>query len=140
MNPLDILGIVIIGLAAGTISGLFGIGGGALLVPAMVLLLGFQQHLAQGTSLMVIIPTTALGAYTHYRNGFTRARAAAALAVGGIVGALIGSHGALAIDTQTLRTIFVLYLIFTGLRMSLPAGMSFSGVARRLAGRSDVRG
>ncbi len=132
MSPLSGAEFVLIGLAAGTIAGLFGIGGGALLVPAMVLLLGFQQHLAQGTSLFVIIPTAALGAYTHYRHGLTRVRAAAALAVGGIVGAFIGGHGALALDTHTLRTVFVLYLIFTGIRMSLPAGTSFSSIARRV--------
>ena len=61
MTPTDVLLIFGVGLLAGVLSGLFGVGGGVLLVPAMVIVLGYGQHLAQGTSLLVIIPTAIAG-------------------------------------------------------------------------------
>lgn len=70
MTAGEIALIIAIGVATGVFSGLMGIGGGLLMVPAMVLLLGYDQHLAEGTSLLVIIPTAAVAAYAHYRNGY----------------------------------------------------------------------
>lgn len=116
--------VALLGLAAGGLAGLFGVGGGVLMVPGMVLVLGFGQHLAQGTSLLVIIPTAIIGTYTHWRNGYVDLRRSAVLATGGILGAVIGGSIALGVDGVTLRRIFVAYLALMGIGMLLPKGTS----------------
>jgi uncharacterized protein len=112
---------VALGAGSGVVSGLLGVGGGVLMVPGMVLFLGLNQHTAEGTSLMVIIPTALVGAYTLYRRGNVLLLAAAILGAGGVAGAVIGSHIALAVPSHTLRVIFALYLILIGVRMAIPA-------------------
>jgi len=111
---------IALGVGSGVVSGLLGVGGGVLMVPGMVLLLSMTQHVAEGTSLLVIIPTALVGAYTHWRNGYVLLRVAAILGVAGIFGALIGSHIALAVPSHTLRVLFALYLLVTGVRMAMP--------------------
>lgn len=110
------LGLVI-GLVTGLVSGLLGIGGGIVMVPAMVLALGLSQHLAQGTSLLVIIPTAAAGSITHFRMGNIRLRIATQLALGGVLGAAGGAGLALLAPDAALRLLFALFLLYTGLRM-----------------------
>src|SRR3989442_11941683 len=87
---LVVLGLAI-GLVTGVLSGLLGIGGGLVMVPAMVLVLGLSQHLAQGTSLFVIVPTAAAGSVTHLRLGNIRLAVAGSLAPGGPPGARAGA-------------------------------------------------
>lgn len=116
----DLVQLALIGLAAGFLAGLLGIGGGVLMVPAMVLLLGFDQHVAQGTSLLVIIPAALSGSYTHHRNGRLFLRDAAILAAGGVIGAVIGSVFALSIEDDILRRLFAGFLLITAARMLLP--------------------
>ena len=101
VDPLTVLTLLAIGVAAGFLAGLLGVGGGILLVPAMVLLLGFDQHVAQGTSLVVIVPAAMIGTWTHYRRGTIRPRDAVLVAAGGVVGAAIGSLSALSIDDSS---------------------------------------
>lgn len=108
---------LIIGIVAGVLSGLLGIGGGAVMVPAMTLLIGLSQHVAQGTSLLVIIPTAVSGSIAHYRMGNIRVPTAAWLSVGGVLGAVAGAVLALASSDELLRALFGTYLAFTGLRM-----------------------
>lgn len=117
---LELAELVVIGLAAGFLAGLLGVGGGVLMVPAMVLLLGFDQHVAQGTSLLVIIPAALSGSYTHYRNGRLVLRDAAFLAAGGVIGAVVGSLTALSIEDELLRRLFAGFLLIAGLRIVLP--------------------
>lgn len=108
-----------IGLAAGTISGLFGVGGGILMVPAAVLLLGATQHLAEGTSLVVIVPTALVGAVQYCRHGNVDFRMAAGFAVGALVGAyLIGAPLAHRIEPDRLKLMFGILMIVVGLRMT----------------------
>ena len=114
-------GAVLIGIVSGVLSGMLGVGGGVLMVPGMVLLLGMGQHVAEGTSLLVIIPTAVVGAATHWRHGYVLLVAAAILGGAGIAGAVIGSHIALAINASTLRVIFAAYLVISGVRMLVPA-------------------
>ncbi len=116
----ELAGLAAVGLAAGFLAGLLGIGGGVVMVPAMVLIFGFDQHVAQGTSLLVIIPAALTGSYTHHRNGRLVLRDAAWLAAGGVIGALIGSVSALSLDDTVLRRLFAAFLILTALRMLLP--------------------
>jgi len=108
---------VALGIVAGVLSGLLGIGGGAIMVPAMTLLMGLSQHVAQGTSLLVIIPTAISGSITHFRMGNIRLPTAAWLSLGGVVGAVAGALLALASPDQVLRLLFGGYLAFTGVRM-----------------------
>lgn len=122
----DLVQLALIGLAAGFLAGLLGIGGGVVMVPAMVLLLGFDQHVAQGTSLVVIIPAALSGSYTHHRNGRLFLRDAAILAAGGVIGAVFGSVFALSIDEDVLRRLFAGFLLIIAGRMLLP-GRLFRG-------------
>jgi uncharacterized membrane protein YfcA len=108
---------LVVGAGAGVLSGLLGIGGGAVMVPAMTLLMGLSQHLAQGTSLLVIIPTAISGSITHFRMGNIRIQTAGWLSVGGVLGAVAGALLALASPDQLLRFLFGAYLAFTGVRM-----------------------
>jgi uncharacterized protein len=114
--PLWLIALVV-GAVAGVLSGLLGIGGGAIMVPAMTLLMGLSQHLAQGTSLLVIIPTAIAGSITHFRMGNIRLETAAWLSAGGIVGAVAGASLALASPDELLRLLFGSYLAVTGARM-----------------------
>lgn len=120
MNPAGVslwVMALVIGAAAGVLSGLLGIGGGAVMVPAMTLLMGLSQHVAQGTSLLVIIPTAISGSITHFRMGNIRLNTAGWLSVGGVVGAVAGAFLALASPDQLLRLLFGAYLALTGVRM-----------------------
>jgi uncharacterized membrane protein YfcA len=113
---LVVLGLAI-GLVTGVLSGLLGIGGGLIMVPAMALILGLSQHLAQGTSLFVIVPTAAAGSVTHLRLGNIRPAVAGWLAIGGVVGVVAGAMVALLVPDQGLRILFALFLLYTGSRM-----------------------
>jgi len=115
-------GLAVLGLTAGFLAGLLGIGGGVLMVPAMVLLFGFDQHVAQGTSLLVIIPAAITGSYTHHRNGRLVLRDAAMLAAGGVIGAVIGSVFALSIEDELLRKLFAAFLLVSAIRILWPNG------------------
>jgi len=119
-DPLTLAALLAIGLAAGFLAGLLGIGGGILIVPALVLLLGFDQHLAQGTSLVVIIPAALAGSVTHYRRGRLQLRDAAFVAAGGVVGAAIGSLSALSLDDLLLQRLFAVVLLVVAVRMLVP--------------------
>ncbi len=121
MSAGTIVVAVLLGVGSGVVSGMLGVGGGILMVPGMVLLLGLTQHVAEGTSLLVIIPTAIVGAYTLWRSGYVLLLTAAMLGASGILGALAGSHIALSVPSGTLRILFVVYLFVMGARMVLPA-------------------
>ena len=108
-----------IGVVSGVISGLLGVGGGTILVPGLVLVTGFAQQLAQGTSLAVILPSSAAGAVAHARQGHVRSRVLPPVLGGSIVGSWAGGAGALALPGQTLRIIFSVVLLFMGARFVL---------------------
>jgi uncharacterized membrane protein YfcA len=108
---------VIGGFAIGVTSGVVGIGGGVLMVPLMVLGFGFPQHLAQGTSLAAIIPTAAVGAATHQRQGNVLWRAALLVGAAGVVGAVAGALVALSIPRDVLGRVFGAFLIFSAWRL-----------------------
>lgn len=111
------VGIAAFGVAVGVLSALFGIGGGIVMVPFMVLLLEGSQHLAEGTSLLVIVPTAIAGVIAHSKRGFVDFRVAAWLAAGGVVGAFIGARIALASAGETLQIYFAVFLVLMGARL-----------------------
>lgn len=106
-----------IGLVAGLASGLAGIGGGVVMVPAMVFLMGFEQHIAQGTSLLAIVFTSISGTVVNRRNEHVDVRNA--LLIGGI-GALVAfgaARFANTVDADLLRRLFGGLILFSGARM-----------------------
>lgn len=109
--------IVAAGVLVGVLSALFGVGGGILMVPFMVLALHEQQHLAEGTSLLVIMPTAVAGVLAHRRRGYVSFRTALLLAAGGIGGAWLGAFIALRLSADVLQTIFGVVMAFTGVRV-----------------------
>jgi uncharacterized membrane protein YfcA len=111
-----ILSLVLIGILAGILSGLVGVGGGVIMVPLLVLLLGFSQHQAQGTSLAVlVVPVTAVAVYNYYKEGFIDWRYAAIIAVFFVIGGYFGSKIAIGLDQRMLKKIFgVILLLIAG--------------------------
>ena len=105
-----------VGLFTGIVSGLMGIGGGNIMVPASTILLGLTQHVAQGVSLIVIVPTAISGAWSHYKRGNVATRVAMLLAPGAAVGGLIGASIAQGLDRDTLRVVFGVLLFYFSLR------------------------
>jgi uncharacterized membrane protein YfcA len=105
------------GIGVGILSGLLGIGGGVVLVPGLILLFGFSQVEAQGTSLAVLIPPIGIfAAIIYYQHGFVRLPVVGVIALGFMVGALLGAKLVPLLPLESLRTIFghlLLYLGFT---------------------------
>lgn len=109
--------IVLSGVAAGVLSGTMGIGGGVLMVPIMVVGFGFSQTLAQGTSLAAIVPISAVGAFTHFRQGNVLIRAGIVM---GLVGAPLAALGALLaqhVPGPLLGRLFGIFLLFSAYRI-----------------------
>lgn len=98
-----------LGLSAGVLAGLFGVGGGILFVPTLVAL-GLGQVEAQATSLLAILPTVAAGAWNQNRFGNLRARTALAIGVASIIGVEIGARTATALPEDVLRRLFAVLL------------------------------
>lgn len=120
MNTSIIIALIVIGLLAGILSGIMGVGGGVVMVPLMILLLGFNQHEAQGTSLAVLaVPVTFLAAYNYYNEGFVNWKDAALIAVFFIVGGYVGSKMAVNLDQKTLRRIFGGILLVISVKLLL---------------------
>ena len=114
-------GLLLIGICAGTASGFLGIGGGVILVPALVFALGFSQHLAQGTSLAtLVLPIGIFAAWNYYRSGHVNVAAALLLGLGFAIGGLLGSHFAMELPDKALKRVFALLLF------GLAAKMMFS--------------
>ncbi len=109
------IAVVLLGLAVGVLVGLMGVGGGVLLVPALVHLLRMDQHLAQGTSLFLQLPPIGLGALILYwRKGHVDLRAGLTCAAGILVAGYFGSRVAIVLPSQHLRGLFGLFLIVAG--------------------------
>lgn len=111
---MQILIILTLGLVVGVLVGLLGIGGGVVLVPAMVYLLGYDQHLAQGTSLFILLPPIGLGALREYwKNGQVDLRAGIFCAIGFLFGGYAGGVIAVPLPSRDLRGIFGFFLILS---------------------------
>jgi uncharacterized membrane protein YfcA len=104
------------GVVVGALSALLGVGGGLLMVPFIVLVLSRDQHVAEGTSLLVIVPTAVVGTIAHVRSRYVSFRHAAPLALGGIAGVALGATLALATTPERLRLAFGVFLGLMGAR------------------------
>jgi uncharacterized membrane protein YfcA len=110
--------LLLVGFLVGMVSGVVGIGGGILFIPALVWLLGMNQHKAQGTSLgALLLPVGAFAFWEYYRKGNADLRVALMLAAGFLVGGYFGAVGAQQIPELWLRRIFALTLVAVGGRM-----------------------
>ncbi len=116
--------ISLAGLAIGFLSGLTGVGGGVFLVPTMVVGFGLAQRIAQGTSLVAILPTAVVGAITHYRHGNVDLRSSMRIASAGVPAALVGAALALWLPERILLGLFGLFLLFATYR-TWPRRMDF---------------
>jgi uncharacterized protein len=107
---------IVIGLLGGVASGLFGVGGGIVIVPALIYWAGFTQHMATGTSLAVLLPPIGLaGALEYYRHGNVDFRAALIVASSMLIGAWVGARWANQIRGPYLRLMFGLFICALGL-------------------------
>ena len=114
---------LLIGLAAGVLSGLFGVGGGILIVPALVLLADFPAKTALGTSLgALLLPVGLLGAYTYWQHGHLVIRSSLFIALGLFVGAYAGARLAQVIPGHTLQRMFAVFIVIMAVRLWIEAG------------------
>jgi uncharacterized membrane protein YfcA len=115
---MNILLYLILGLVAGTFSGLIGIGGGTIIVPVLVFLFGLSQHQAQGTTLALLVPPIGfLAAWTYYKQGYVDLRIAALICVGFFLGGLVGAKLATKLSNVVLERIFGIALLLISLKM-----------------------
>jgi uncharacterized protein len=127
--------VLLLGLCVGVLMGLLGIGGGLVLVPAMVFLLGMDQHLAQGTSLFVLLPPIGLGAlWEYWKQGQVDLRAGILCALGILLGAYVGSLVALPLASRHLQGLFGCFLMLSAMllwkKAHLESGPSFASGGR----------
>ncbi len=109
MSASTVVLAILLGIAAGVLAGMFGVGGGILFVPALVLL-GLDQLEAQGTSLLAILPTVAAGTLSQRRYGNLRARTAVVVGVASIAGVELGARLVTELPETTLRRLFAVLL------------------------------
>ena len=114
----NIVLFIVLGLVAGALSGLIGIGGGVIIVPALLFIFGFSQHQAQGTTLALLVPPIGiLAAWTYYRNGFIDFHAALFIGIGFLVGSFLGAKAATSVSNIVLERIFGVSLLLISLKM-----------------------
>ncbi|MCL5261048.1 MAG: sulfite exporter TauE/SafE family protein [Gammaproteobacteria bacterium] len=113
-------GILLVGLIGGILSGFLGIGGGTLIIPALVIFFGFSQKLAQGTSLAAMVPPIGiLAAYVYWKAGNVDIKSAIFIASGILLGALIGGTLAQYLPDAILKKVFAVFLVIIAIKMWL---------------------
>lgn len=118
MDIQTILIIILVGIAAGMLSGLVGVGGGIIIVPALVYFVGFSQKTAQGTSLaLILLPVGILAVLQYYKQGHVDFKIVGLLALGFIAGSFFGSKIALSLPQDTVKKIFAVLLIIVAIKM-----------------------
>jgi hypothetical protein len=118
MNIETVLLLIIVGLAAGVLSGMVGVGGGIIVVPALVIFLGFSQHQAQGTSLgLLLLPVGILAVMNYYNKGYIDIKVVAIMSIAFVLGGWLGSKLSLSLPQDTVKKIFAIVLFYTAFRM-----------------------
>ena len=120
MSITAIVILLLIGAAAGFASGFVGVGGGIIIVPALVFFLGYTQHMAQGTSLTLMLPPIGLlGFYNYYKSGNTNVTAALIIAAAFIAGAYYGSKISIGMDQRIVKKIFGAVMMLAAAKLLL---------------------
>ncbi len=118
MSINEILILIITGIASGFISGSLGVGGGIIIIPALVFILGLSQHQAQGTSLALMLPPIGILAFiNYYKENYVNVKYAIILAVFFLIGSYIGSLMAIQMPGKILKKAFGLLVIIAGIKM-----------------------
>jgi hypothetical protein len=118
MDTQTLIILIIIGIAAGMLGGMVGVGGGIIIVPALVFFLGFSQKMAQGTSLgILLLPVGILGVIQYYKEGYVDMRVVLLISTGFFLGSLLGSKLALSLSQETVKKIFAILLIIVAVKM-----------------------
>ena len=114
----EILLLLAVGLVAGFLSGLVGIGGGIVIVPVLVYLLNMNQKMAQGTTLfMFLFPIGILGVYNYYKGGYVDFKTACIIGATFFIGSYFGSKTILSFDTKIVKQVFGAMLVLVGIKM-----------------------
>ncbi|HEY4754847.1 MAG TPA: TSUP family transporter [Ignavibacteriaceae bacterium] len=117
---MEILILLFIGLLAGFMSGLLGIGGGIIIIPALVYLLGYSQQNAQGTSLgLLLLPIGILAVLNYHKAGFVNIKAAAIMCITFIIGSYITSKIAVELPETIIKKMFAVFLLFYAAKLFL---------------------
>ncbi len=107
------------GIIAGLLSGVIGIGGGIIIVPALVFIFGMSQHQAQGTTLALLVPPIGLmAAWVYYKEGYVDLKVAALICAGFILGSIVGAKVATGISDSVLQRVFGITRIAIGIKMT----------------------
>ncbi|HRD38974.1 MAG TPA: sulfite exporter TauE/SafE family protein [Bacteroidia bacterium] len=115
---MDILILLLVGLLAGILSGMVGIGGGIIIVPVLVYFLQFSQHKAQGTTLfMFLLPIGILGVMNYYKAGYVDFKTAIIIGSTFVIGSYFGSKWSISLDQKTVKQIFGVIIVLLGLKM-----------------------
>lgn len=118
MTTMTVILLILIGLGAGILGGLVGIGGGIVIVPGLVYFLAFSQKEAQGTSLgILLLPIGILGVWQYYKAGYVDMRVVWLVAAGFLLGSYFGSKVALALPQETVKKIFAILMIAVAIKM-----------------------
>jgi len=113
-----IIVLLLVGLAAGILGGLVGVGGGIIIVPSLIYFLGFSQKQAQGTSLgILLLPVGILGVLEYYKAGYVDMRTVWLVSIGFLAGSYFGSKIALSLSQETVKKIFAVLMILIALKM-----------------------
>jgi uncharacterized membrane protein YfcA len=119
MSGVTFLILIVIGLAAGFLGGLVGLGGAIILIPAMVMFLAMDQRMAQGTTLAIMLPPIGLfAAFNYYKAGYVNIKYALVIAVVFAVGGYLGSKLALNVPAATLKKVFAVVLVLMAAKMA----------------------
>jgi uncharacterized protein len=114
----QVLLYLVLGLGAGILSGLIGIGGGTVIIPVLVFLFGMSQHEAQGTTLALLVPPIGLlAALTYYRQGYVDLKVAGLICLGFFIGGLLGANVAVRLPNAVLEKGFGVVLLILAVRM-----------------------
>ena len=114
----QIIILIIVGLAAGLLGGTLGVGGGVVVIPALILIFGFSQHSAQGTALAFMLPpVTLLATINYWKNGYVDWKVALILSAMFFIGAYFGSMLSINLPERILKKIFGIFLVLIALRM-----------------------
>ena len=110
--------LVLIGLASGVLSGLVGVGGGIIIVPALVFFLGFSQHEAQGTSLgLLLLPVGILAVFNYYKQGYIDLKVIAVMSIAFVIGGWLGSKLSLVLSEVLVKRVFAVILLYAAFKL-----------------------